>query len=244
MAGLAKGLAVLEAFGTAGTRLTITEAARMTDLNRAVARRCLLTLVDLGYLSFDGKFFSPTPRVLRLGDTYVETAALPQLAKPHLAAVRDRIGESVSLAVLQGDTSLFVARSEVSRIVNTGVRVGASLPVYASATGHVLLAGLRDTLVEEYLERTELKARTPRTPVTRAQIRSRVEAVREGGAAFTDGELESGLRSVAVPVRDSRGTMHAAMSVSASAARVSLEEMRERFLPVLRQHAEQLGRVL
>jgi IclR family pca regulon transcriptional regulator len=142
MAGLAKGLAVLEAFGSAHAKLTISDAAKMTDLSRATARRCLLTLVDLGYLAFDGKFFTPTPRTLRLGNAYVESTPLPQLAQPHLAAVREVVHESVSLAVYFGGESLFVARSEVTRIVNTGVRVGASLPAYASATGHVLLAGL------------------------------------------------------------------------------------------------------
>jgi IclR family pca regulon transcriptional regulator len=244
MAGLAKGLAVLEAFGAARTRLTISDAAKMTELSRATARRCLLTLVELGYLTFDGKYFSPTPRMLRLANAYVETTALPQLAQPHLAAVREITRESVSLAVYSGGESLFVARSEVTRIVNTGVRVGASLPAYASATGHVLLGGLAERELDEYLGRGPWPARTPRTPVTGPEIRKRVERARLEGYAATDEELELGLRSIAVPVTDSRRQVAAAMSVSAFAARVSAEEMVAAFLPPLREHAALLGRMI
>jgi len=244
MAGLAKGLAVLEAFSRATPKLTISDAARRTELNRAVARRCLLTLVDLGYLTHDGKYFSPTPRMLRLADTYVEASALPQLAQPHLAAARETLQESVSLAVLQDGESLFVARSEVMRIINTGVRTGATLPAYASATGHVLLAGLTPAELESYLDRCTPRARTSKTPTTRTEILERVERARSDGVAVTDEELEIGLRSLAVPVRDSRGKTVAAMSVSAMAGRVSVERLRQEFLPVLRDHAGKLGRIL
>ncbi|MGP4014769.1 IclR family transcriptional regulator domain-containing protein [Saccharopolyspora sp. 5N708] len=244
MAGLAKGLAVLEAFSGTTPKMTISDAARLTDLNRAVARRCLLTLVELGYLTYDGKYFRPTPRLLRLGDTYRESAALPQLAQPHLAAVREQLGESASLAVLQDDESLFVARSEVMRIVNTGVRVGSSLPAYASATGHVLLAGLQSEELESYLDRCRPEARTSKTPVRQEEIRQRIEQARAELLAITDEELEVGLRSMAVPVPDSRGRVVAAMSISTTAARVSIDRLRTDFLPTLRDHAQQLGRIL
>jgi IclR family pca regulon transcriptional regulator len=244
MSGLAKGLAVLETFSSATPKLTISDAARLTDLHRAVARRCLLTLVELGYLTHDGKYFFPTPRVLRLGDTYVETAALPQLAQPHLAAAREQLRESVSLAVWQNDEALFVARAEILRIVNTGVRIGVALPAYASATGHVLLAGLAPAELEAYLDRCRPRARTPKTPTRRETIHQRVEQARTEQAAFTDEELEIGLRSMAVPVRDYRGHTVAAMSVSATASRISPDQLRTRFLPVLRDHATQLGRTL
>lgn len=244
MSGLAKGLAVLDSFRTAGSQQTISDTAAATQQSRAVVRRCLLTLVELGYLTYDGKHFSPTPRVLQLGDTYVETAALPQLAQPHLTAVREQLQESVSLAVLQDDESLFIARREVNRIVNTGVRVGASLPAHASATGHVLLAGLAPTDLDAYLERSQPKARTPNTPTSRPAIAKRVQTARAEHVAITDEELEHGLRSIAVPVLDSRGRTVAAMSVSASSSRVSMHDLSTHFLPVLHQHAEQLGRIL
>lgn len=244
MAGLAKGLAVLEAFSRANPRLTISEAARLTGLNRAVARRCLRTLVELGYLTDDGKYYAPTPRMLRLGDTYLESSALPQLARPHLAAVREALQESASLAVYQDGEALFVARSEVVRVVNTGVRTGATLPAYASATGHVLLAGLTEPELAAYLDGVRPVARTPKTPTRKAEIRARVDRARVERVAFTDEELEDGLRSLAVPVQDSRGRTIAAMSVSVMAGRVSLDRLHRDFLPVLRDQADRLGRIL
>lgn len=244
MAGLAKGLAILEAFGGQLPRLTISDAAVATGQSRAAARRCLTTLVELGYLAFDGKYFSPTPRVLRLGAVYGDTAELPQLAQPHLAAAREAVNESVSLAVLDGEESLFVARSEARLIVSTGVRVGARLPLHASATGHVLLAGLSDVDLANYLQNGTFPALTPRTPTDPAVIEQRVRATRGEGVAISDEELEVGLRAVAVPVKDSTGRTVASMSVSVAAGRISLEELHSRVLPVLQQHADALGRQL
>jgi IclR family pca regulon transcriptional regulator len=223
MAGLAKGLAVLETFGAARKAVTITEAAEATSLSRPSARRCLLTLVELGYLTHDGKYFHPTPRLLRLGSAYTETASLPQLAQPHLAATRDRLGESVSLAVLHENEALFVARAE--------------------ATGHVLLGGLDEAELDAYLGTIRPQRRTPRTPVSHAEIRRRIQQARETGIAHTDEELELSLRSLAVPVTDARGRIRAAMSVSA-AARVPLQQMYDEFAPVLVAHARALGNLL
>ncbi|MEU6134338.1 IclR family transcriptional regulator C-terminal domain-containing protein [Nocardioides sp. NPDC047086] len=244
MAGLAKGLAVLEAFGRESPRLTISDAARATGLSRAAARRCLMTLVEAGYLTFDEKFFSPTPRVLRLGAIYADAVPLPQLARPHLTALREALDESVSLAVMEGDESLFVARSEVARVFDAGVRVGARLPLYASATGHALLAGLDDQGLDAYLERVELVARTSRTVLDHARLRERIEDVRREGVAVSDEELEIGLFALAVPVKDARGVTVASISVSAAVARLDVVEFRSRCGEALLRHAEQLGRQL
>lgn len=244
MAGLAKGLAVLEAFDTASARLTISDAARVTGLSRATARRCLMTLAEVGYLAFDGKYFTPTPRVLRLGATYGQTATLPQLAQSHLAAIRDDVQESASLAVLSEGESLFVARSEGARIIDTGVRVGARVPLHASATGHVLLAGLPRSEFEAYLANADFPARTPNTPTDPAALRGRVFRAAADGFAIGVEELELGLVAIAVPVKDSTGGVVAAMSVSASMARVTPVELLDRFAPVMMRHADALGRQL
>lgn len=244
MAGLAKGLAVLEAFGPGSSRLTISDAARATGLSRAAARRCLMTLVEVGYLAFDDKFFTPTPRMVRLGSIYADTVPLPQLAGPHLIALREEIDESVSLAVMEGDESLFVARSEAPRIFNTGVRVGARLPLYASATGHVLLAALDDEELDLYLDQVDMVARTERTLTEPRLLRQRIELVRREGMAVSDEELEAGLYSLAVPVRDARGATVAAISVSAAVARLDVVEFRTHCAEVMTRHSEQLGRQL
>lgn len=244
MAGLAKGLAVIEAFSATSSRLTVSEAARITDVTRAAARRCLLTLTELGYLSHDGKHFRPTPRMLRLGGAYLEAAPLPALAQPHLVAARDQLAESVSLAVWQDGWSLFVARAETERLIATGVRVGARLPAHCSATGKVLLAGLPDEELTAYLAQGGWPRRTPRTLTTAEQITAAVAAAAEDGFALSDEELELGMRAVAVPVRDTRGRTVAAMSASTHTARISVEQLRERFLPVLVECAGRIGRSL
>lgn len=244
MAGLGKGLAVIEAFGPDRPRMTVADAARASNTTRAAARRCLLTLEQLGYLTHDGRFFAPTPRMLRLGAAFLETSALPRLAQPHLESARDEVTESVSLAVLEGDWSVFIARAETQRIVSIGVRVGARLPVHASATGRILLAALPDDTVDAVLRRARRRATTPATVVGATELRELVLRARTDGFAYTDEELELGMRSMAVPVRDGRGRTVAAMSVSAFTARVTVAELRERFLPVLRTHAERLGRLL
>lgn len=244
MAGLAKGLAVIEAFGASAAGLTVADAARTTNITRAAARRCLLTLTELGYLNHDGKHFRPTPRMLRLGGAYLDAAPLPTLAQPYLIAARDALGESVSLAVWQDGCALFVARAEAERLVSTGVRVGARLPAHCSATGKVLLAGLSQAEVDAFLAGPGRSRRTPHTIVDAEPVAESVRRAATDGYATSDEELELGMRALAVPVLDGRGRTVAAMSVSTSTARVSASELRDRFHPILAEHATLLGRNL
>lgn len=244
MGGLAKGLAILESFSPRRTRLTITEAAEASETSRASARRCLLTLVELGYLQFDGKFFRPQARLLALSAGYSGTRALPQLAQPFLSSARDKLNESISLAVLDGELGLFVARAEAERLVTTGIQIGTRMDLYASATGRVLLAGWPDDRVAAYLDRTAFKARTKHSLTKKAALREAVREARTAGYGYTDQELEIGLRSVAVPVFGAEGAVVAAMSASASSARVTVAQMLKGFVPVLRRRADELSRIL
>ncbi|MFC5747593.1 IclR family transcriptional regulator domain-containing protein [Actinomadura rugatobispora] len=244
MAGLAKGLAIVEAFTAERTQLTVTDAARATGITPAAARRCLLTLRDLGYLQQDGGLFRPTPRMMRLGAAYLETASIPALAQPFVLAARDELNESVSVAVYDDGSALIVARAEVQRIVNTGVRIGARLPAYSSASGRVLLTGVPEAELAAYLESCAPVRTTPNTLVTVPEIRGRIDLARDEGVAFTNEELDYGIRSMAVPVTDSSGRVRAALTASTFTARASIDEMRRNFLPVLRRQAAGLGRML
>jgi IclR family pca regulon transcriptional regulator len=244
MGGLAKGLAIIEAFSPQRTRLTVSEAAEASATSRASARRCLLTLTELGYLEFDGKYFRPQPRLLALSAAYSGTRLLPQVAQPFLKAARDELHESISLAVLDRDAALFVARSEAERLVTTGISIGTRIDLYCSATGRVLLSGWSDERLSAYLDRVKLEARTRHSLVKKTGLRDAVRNARTHGYAFTDQELEIGLRSIAIPVVDSRGAVVAAMSASASTARVSIQQMVKSFVPVLRANADALGRAL
>ena len=244
MGGLAKGLAIIEACSPHRTRLMVSEAAQCSATSRASARRCLLTLTELGYLEFDGKYFRPQPRLLALSAAYSGTRSLPQIAQPFLTAARDELRESISLAVLDRDVALFVARSEAERLVRTGISIGTRIDLYCSATGRVLLSAFSEERLAAYLDRARIEARTRHSLVKKAQLREAVRRAKADGYAFTDQELKIGLRSIAVPVMDSRGAVVAAMSASASSARVSMQQLIKGFWPTLRASADGLGRAL
>lgn len=238
MGGLAKGLAIIESFSATRPRLSVSEAAAATGATPAAARRCLRTLEELGYVSYDGKYFRPTPRMMRLPGAYAEVDPLPVLAQPRLAALRDAFDESASLALLDGDQAFFVARAESSHMATTGMRVGSRIPAPAAAAGRVLLAALPDDEVERILA----GLRAPQTG--REALRARIREARELGYSYADEELEIGVRAVAVPVVDVTGRTQAAITVSALAARFPMDEMRSRFVPVAQAEAARLGAML
>jgi IclR family pca regulon transcriptional regulator len=241
---LDRGLAVLRAFDAEHPRLPLSEVARMTGLTRAAARRFLLTLVQLGYVRIDGREFSLRPRVLELGYSYLSGLTLPDVAQPHLESLVSRVDESSSVSVLDGDDVVYVARVHTQRIMTVLIAVGTRFPAYATSMGRVLLAGLPDADLTEYLARAELAPLTSRTVTDAGTLRARVDAVRAQGFALVDQELEEGLRSAAAPVRDRSGSVVAAVNLSVSAGRTSLRRLEDEFVPPLLETALQISRDL
>ncbi|MET9828469.1 IclR family transcriptional regulator C-terminal domain-containing protein [Streptomyces sp. NPDC006385] len=252
---LARGLTVLTAFGAGRTELTLTDVARATGLSRATARRALITYEHLGLVRQSGsRGFVLTPRVLSLGFPPLSRTSLAQIAAPHLAELADRVHESAALAVLtpSREEIQYTARAATSRVMSVNVTVGTRLPAYATSMGRVLLA---DLLTGEGRSGTEGRSRTegqsgaptghlrpltPRTTTDPTTLRDVLEDVRVRGYALVDEELEEGLRSVAVPVRDRTGRVVAAVNVAMHAARRSVEECVRDVLPELMETA---GRV-
>jgi IclR family pca regulon transcriptional regulator len=220
---LARGLAVLTAFDADHRELTLADVARRTDLSRAAARRFLLTLTDLGFVRTDGKLFALTPQVLRIGAAYLTSLGLPEIASPHLERLSATVGESSSCAVLDGDDVVYVARVATRRIMSVGIAVGTRFPAYATSMGRVLLAALDDAALDDYLARTDRTRLTPATLVDEEPLREELRRIREQGWAYVDEELEIGLRSVAAPIRDTRGRTRAAVNLSMSGAPTDLE---------------------
>lgn len=243
MGGLAKGLAIIEAFSSSPV-MSVADAARAANATRAAARRCLLTLVELGYLERTGRDFRPLPRLRSLGGVASQRDQLIHLAQPLLARARDELQESVSLAVLDGDRSLFIARAEAEHILSTGVRIGAHLPAYCSATGRVLLSHLPDAEILKRIASHPMGPRTVHTLTKPRDVLAAIASVREKRHAETDEELALGLRSLAVPVFGSNGEIVAAVSVSAASARAKMVDLRKRFLPTLQACAETLTQEL
>ncbi len=246
MGGLAKGLNIIESFSATQPKLSISDAAIASGTSPAAARRCLLTLQELGFVTYDGKYFRPTPRMSRLALGYT-SMPLPALAQAHLDAVRNQTGKSSSLAVLEDGYAIFVARSETDQLVSAAVRVGSRLAAHTSSNGRVLLAALDDDELERQLR--NLRPVPPPHKVgpasrDKALVRRRVMETRACGYSYSDEELEYGVRTLAVPVRDSRGTIRAAMSISAFAHQVSIDSLIDRDLDILLRASKNLGNML
>ncbi|MEV0380110.1 IclR family transcriptional regulator C-terminal domain-containing protein [Nonomuraea sp. NPDC050643] len=237
---LARGLAVIRAFSATEPELTLSQVARATGLSRAAARRFLLTLTDLGYVRGDGRLFALTPRVLELGYAYLSSLSLPEVADPHLERLAAEVRESASVAVLDGEDVVYVARVATARIMRVTISIGTRFPAYCTSMGRVLLAGLRPQELEAYLERAELRRLTSRTLVLPAALRAELDQVRDMGWAMVDQELEEGLRSIAAPIRDRSGRTVAAVNVSTHATRTSMQAARRDLLPPLLATAEKI----
>ncbi|MPY51044.1 IclR family transcriptional regulator domain-containing protein [Streptomyces acidicola] len=228
-----RGLAVIRAFDAERPSLTLSEVARSCDLTRAAARRFLLTLVDLGYVHTDGRLFRLTPRVLELGYAYLAGFTLPELAEPHLEHLVAQVRESSSLCVLDGDDIVYVARVPTRRIMTATITVGTRFPAHVTSVGRVILAQLPDEEIETRLAGIDLRPLTARTLVSPEPLRAELRRVRRQGYAIVDQELEEGLRSVAVPVRDRDGEVVAAVNIPVAAGRNSVESVRRDLLPHL-----------
>jgi IclR family pca regulon transcriptional regulator len=245
MTSLARGLAVIQAFSQQRRVLTISQISQRTGIPRAAVRRCLYTLGKLGFVSAeDGRNFSLRPRILALGHAYLASTPLAKAAQPVLRHISNALNESSSVAILDGDDILYIARASTSRIMTIDLDIGSRLPAYCTSMGRVLLAYLPPADLDAYLERVKLVQHTARTIITREGLREALESVRRNGYAINDQELEIGLRSVAVPIFAPDGKVVAALNVGVQAARISVAEMESRFLPVLREGAHELGLLL
>jgi IclR family transcriptional regulator, pca regulon regulatory protein len=244
VASLEKGLLVIEAFDASRPRLTLSDVAKLTGITRAAARRYLLTLTRLNYADFDGRYFTLSPRILRLGYAYLSSASLSARVQPFLEQISEGTGESSSAAILDGDDIVYIARSATRRIMSIGLGVGSRLPAYCTSLGRAILAYQPEEAIEAYLRRVRMEARTPKTVTDKTEFRAVLEATRAQGYALVNEELEFGLRSIAVPVIQKSGQVTIALNLSAQAGRVSADEMRERFLPSLSAASESLRYLL
>ncbi|MFN4207672.1 MAG: IclR family transcriptional regulator [Agrobacterium albertimagni] len=244
MGGFAKGLKVLEAFGVDRQRLSISEAADLSGLDRATTRRCLLTLAELGYADYDGKFFSLTPKILRIGHAWLSATPLPVLLQPHLDELSERLGHSASASILDNTEIVYIARAAQKRVMSINLMPGSRLSAYSASMGRVLLAALPDAEIDAILAASQLKAHTPRTLTDPALLKAEIARVRQQGYAIIDQELEIGLCSIAVPIRNDRGRVVAAINVGAPAAILPAAELPAHCLPALREMQARLKPLL
>lgn len=244
ISSLAKGLRVLEVFGAEHPKLTITDVSKETGLDRATARRCLLTLHAEGYADYDGKFFTLTPRALRLGMGAIASLPLPQIVQPWLDQLTEQIGQSCSVSILDGTEIVYLARAAQKRVMSIGLMPGSRLPAHCTSMGRVLLAALPAEEAREIVEASDLSPRTRFSVTDPDEVMKRVDEARRLGYAVIDQEVEIGLRSIAVPLIDGRGTVVAALNTGMAATQDRAEIMVTSYLPRLQKVQSGLERVL
>ncbi len=237
---LEKGLAIIEAFGRLRASATLTEISEMTGNTKASVRRSLHTLCRLGYALQTGRQFQLAPRALRLGSAFVLSDDLTRLAQPILEMAAETTRESASMAVLDMQDVVFVARATHRRSLSVGLSAGARLPAYASATGRVLLAGQPKDWTLFILNRMNRPMLTAKTKTQIADVLGQIELAKQQGYAICDQELELGLRSIAVPISDRQGRVVAAMSLSVATSRMDIAKIIEKLLPELERAKQKL----
>jgi IclR family pca regulon transcriptional regulator len=156
----------------------------------------------------------------------------------------DTVQESCSVATLDGNDIVYVARVPSRRQLSVSLTIGSRLPAYATSLGHVLLAGLPDADLHWYLDTVDLKALTSRTITSKDELLAELIKVRRIGYSIADGEREMGIRSAAAPIKDRIGSVIAALNVSTNAARTPVRELRETILPKVVDTAEIISQEL
>lgn len=242
MTSLARGLLVIQSFSPQHPQMTISQLSVKTGLSRAAVRRCLYTLTKLGFAGAeDGSRYGLRPRMLTLSNTYSTSSTLASAAQPILERMSASLRESFSVATLDGDEIVYIARTQVHRVLAVDLHIGSRLPAYCTSMGRVLLAYLPIEQLEQYLARVVLTPHTTRTVTTVEKLRLALRNVRRNGYALVDQELEVGLRSMAVPVYSPTGRVIATLNLSGHAPRMPVYDMQTRFLSHLRNAAAELG---
>jgi IclR family transcriptional regulator, pca regulon regulatory protein len=233
LGSFAKGLLVIESFTSERPKLTISDVSEVTGFDRATARRCLLTLSELGYADHDGKNFSLTPRILRLGTSCLATMPLPRIVQPLLDKLSNEIGQSTSVSILDGGEIVYVARAAQQRLMSINLMAGSRLPASSSSMGRVLLSSLLDSEIRNILKAYPPLKRTPKTITSQKTVFSLIQKSRRDGFAIVDQEIEIGLRSIAVPLYSANGKTIAALNVGVAAVQDSANDLKSQYLSKL-----------
>lgn len=228
--GLQKGLALMQLFSVDRPKLSVPEAARLSGLTPSAARRFLLTLVHEAFLQTDGRQYWLTPKALRIGQAYVDSAQLPRMLRPVVEQVARTTQEHVSVGTRDGDEIVHIVRSRYSHVASLSIRPGSRVPMYCTASGRLWLASLDEAELAAYFARVDLRGLTPHTCVEEGPLREELQRIARQGYAEVDQEFEVGMRVLGVPLLDRHGVLRSTLAVTSHASRISLEEMRRRFL--------------
>ncbi|HET7835114.1 MAG TPA: IclR family transcriptional regulator [Variovorax sp.] len=240
----ARGLQVIRSFSAGAPRQTLSEVAAAPGLTRAGARRILLTLQTLGYVTSDGKLFALTPRILDLGFAYLSSMPIWNRAEPVMEALVQQVQESCSAAVLDATDIVYVMRVPTHKIMRISLGVGSRLPAFCTSMGRLLLADLDEDERRARLEASPREAFTKHTVTDVGALLAKVAQARRQGWCLVNQELEEGLISIAAPIVDRAGRTVAALNISGQANRTSAKVMQDSMLPALLAAAREISRLL
>jgi len=241
MGGLAKGLGVIRAFTRDRAALSLSDIAAITQMPAATARRCLLTLEELGYVTRNGRQFLLRPKVLELGAAYLESMNIETLTKTHLEELARNTADSAALCVLDGTETVYVARASIRTLLRLEAHVGSRFPAHATSTGRALLAGLSADRLEHYFGTATLEALTDRTVTDPAKLRRLIDDCRRTGYSAVEDELAYGVVALAVPVFDQYGRVVAALNSSSHSRRITKAKLIRERLEMLQQVSRRIS---
>ena len=230
---LERGLSVLRVFDHEHPEMQLSEVAKRTGLSPAVARRCLNTLVKLGYVRKTNRRFVLTPEVLVFASSYLGSMNLDEVVAPSLQTVRDATGDSSSMAVLSGYEALYIVHVSTQRPIRVASGVGTRFPVHSTSLGRVLMAFQPDSVTVPYLERESFPAHTEFTILEPKKLAEKFALIRKRFYDVALNELDYGLISLSVPIFDAQGHVVAAINCSTSTTRTSEESFISERLPLL-----------
>ena len=233
-----RALRLLGTFAEEGEELGVTELAARLQVHKSTVSRLAATLAARGFLErSDREAFRLGPELARLGRLARSGRDLVPLARDEMERLSVESGETVNLAVLEGEEAVNVAQVDGRYIIGVGSWTGRRTPLHCTANGKVLLAW-SDIRLDG-----ELSAFTARTITSPEALRVEVTRVRGLGYATAVGELEEGLHAVAAPVLDRGGRCAAALSVSGPSYRLSARRL-ESLAAECRSSADAIGFLL
>lgn len=232
---LDRGLRVIQSFGIDRRPMTLSDLSKRVNLPRATVRRILMTLVRSGFVVGDERLFSLTPRVLLLASAYLTSNQINTVMQPLMDEVASKAKEVCSLAIMDGEQAVFIARSSPARVFSTGLDIGYRLPAFCTSVGRVLLGRLANDELTRTVDSMKLAPQTQSTLVDKSAVIATIIADRTKGYSLVDQEAEEGFRSVSVPIRRYDGAVIAAANIGAHVDRITTGEMIDRFLPLLKE---------
>ena len=241
---IARGLDVIRAFRPGQPVMSLASVAAASSLPRPTARRILLTLEQLGYVTRNGRNFLLRPKVLELGAAYLESMNIEQVTQTHLEELARNTSDSAALCVLDGVEIVYVARTSVRTLVRLEAHVGSRFPAHATSTGRVLLAGVGEERLQRYFDTARLEPLTEHTVTDPARLRTIIEECRRAGFSEVEDELAYGVIALAVPVLDQRRRVVAALNTSSHSRRISRTRLVRERLAMLQQVSQQISRSL